>query len=249
LREAERASDQTHHEQSHEINDIKNRDSNPCAGFLRFKLSHAETLRPSRRRDCVGAGAVCGSKAALPPPPRQGHIIESMSVEEELQEHAEHAQGPFDKRVAATMAIIAAFLAIVSVAGHIMTTEELLSQQKASDQWSYYQAKSIRRYESEIARDMFAAMKNEKQSEQYTKNAEKYRKDDEEIQKEARGLENESHLRGRQALRLHFGEVFLEVSIVFASLAILSKRPLLWYLSIAGGATGIVIAASTLLVK
>ncbi len=172
-----------------------------------------------------------------------------MSVEEELQEHAEHAKDPFDKRVAATMAIIAAALAIVSVLGHITTTEELLNQQKASDQWSYYQAKSIRRYESEIARDMFAATKNEKLSEQYAKNSEKYRKDDEEIQKEARALENESHLRGRQALRLHFGEVFLEVSIVFASLAILSKRPLLWYLAIAGGFAGAVIATTTLLIK
>lgn len=175
--------------------------------------------------------------------------MECMSVEEEIKEHAEHAQAPFDKRVAATMAIIAAFLAIVSVLGHIATTEELLNQQKASDQWAYYQAKSIRRYESEVARDMFAAMKNDKQSGQYAKNSEKYRKDDEEIQKEARGLENESHMRGRQALRLHFGEVFLEVSIVFASLAILTKRPLLWYAAIAGGAAGVAIAASTLVVK
>ena len=133
-----------------------------------------------------------------------------MSTAEELQEHAEHAQGPFDKRVAASMAIIAAMLAVVSVLGHITTTEELLSQQKASDQWAYYQAKSIRRYESEIARDMFANMKNEKLSEQYTKNGEKYKKDDEEIQKEAKALEDESHLKGKQALRLHFGEVFLK---------------------------------------
>jgi hypothetical protein len=172
-----------------------------------------------------------------------------MSAEEELQEHSEHAKDPFDKRVAATMAIIAAFLAIVSVLGHIETTEELLGQQKASDQWSYYQAKSIRRYESEVAHDMFAAMKEDKQAEQYTKNAEKYRKDDEEIQKQARELEDESHLHGREALRLHFGEVFLEVSIVFASLAILTKRPLLWYASVAGGAVGVAIAASTFAIK
>jgi hypothetical protein len=170
-----------------------------------------------------------------------------MSVEEELKEHAEHAQNPFDKRVAATMAIIAAMLAIVSVMGHIMTTEELLDQQKASDQWAYYQAKSIRRYVSEVARDTFASLKNEKESEQYAKNAEKYRKDDEEIQKEARALENESHVKGQHALRLHFGEVFLEVSIVFASLSILTKRALLWYASIVGALIGVGLAASMLL--
>src|SRR3984885_216496 len=115
-----------------------------------------------------------------------------MSVEEELQEHTEHAREPFDKKVAATMAILAALLAVVSVLGHIMTTEELLLQQKASDQWSYYQAKSIRRYQSEVARDIFAGMKLNEQSTQYQKNSEKYKTDDEDIQKEAQGLERES---------------------------------------------------------
>ncbi len=167
-----------------------------------------------------------------------------MSVEEELQEELEKVKEPFEKHVAATMAILAAFLAVVSVLGHIMTTEELLLQQKASDQWSYYQAKSIRRYQSEVARDLFAGMKLNDQSAQYQKNGEKYRKDDEDIQKEAQGLEQESHLRGRQALGFHFGEVFLEFSIVLASLAILTKRKFLWYAAILSGTIGAVVAAT-----
>src|SRR5260370_35033891 len=81
-------------------------------------------------------------------------------------------------------------------------------------------------------------MKNEALKEQYIKNAEKYKKDDEEISKEAKELENESHFRGKQALRLHFGEVFLEVAIVFASLAILSRRPLGWCAAILLGMVG-----------
>jgi hypothetical protein len=56
-----------------------------------------------------------------------------MSVNEELSEHSHEARDPFDKRVAVTMAIIAALLAIVSVAGHRASNEELLAQQKASD--------------------------------------------------------------------------------------------------------------------
>jgi hypothetical protein len=167
-----------------------------------------------------------------------------MSVEEELQEQIEKVKEPFEKHVAATMAILAAFLAVTSVLGHIMTTEELLLQQKASDQWSYYQAKSIRRYDSEVARDMFAGMKMSAQSAQYQKNADKYKKDDEEIQKEAQGLEQESHLRGRQALGFHSGEVFLEFSIVLASLAILTKRRLLWFVAIIGGLFGGVLAVT-----
>src|SRR5271169_983410 len=112
-----------------------------------------------------------------------------MSVEEELHEHAEHAKEPFDKKVALTMAIVAALLAIVSVLGHILSTEELLAQQKASDQWAYYQAKDIRRYDSEIAQDMLKALdsgKAEKSIEHYAKNAEKYEKDRDGIQDQAK---------------------------------------------------------------
>ena len=90
-------------------------------------------------------------------------------------------------------------------------------------------------------------MKAEK-SEAYAKNIEKYRTEGEEIQKQARELEQESHLRGRQALRLHLGEIFLEVAIVFASLAILTKRPLLYWTAVLSGAVGAGIAATTLLI-
>jgi Domain of unknown function (DUF4337) len=165
-----------------------------------------------------------------------------MATAEELQESTEKAKEPFDKKVAATMAILAAFLAVVSVLGHILTTEELLSQQKASDQWSYYQAKSIRRYQSEVTRDLFAGMKLSDQSAQYQKNAEKYRKDDDDIQKEAQGLERESRQHGRRALGFHLGEVFLEFSIVLGSLAILTKKGYLWHASMLSGAVGVVVA-------
>ena len=164
-----------------------------------------------------------------------------MSVEDELKEHAEHARDPFDKRVAATMAIIAAALAVVSVMGHLFTTEELVNQQRASDQWSFFQGKKNREYQSEVARDMLSAMKNEKAGE-YNANLERYKKETEQIQEKAKEFETDSHLKGRQALRFHFGEIFLEVAIVFASLAILTKRKMLWGTAIISGALGAAIA-------
>ena len=164
-----------------------------------------------------------------------------MSVEDELKEHAEHARDPFDKRVAATMAIIAAALAVVSVMGHLFTTEELVNQQRASDQWSFFQGKKNREYQSEVARDMLSAMKNEKAGE-YNANLERYKKETEQIQEKAKEFETDSHLKGRQALRFHFGEIFLEVAIVFASLAILTKRKVLWGTAIISGALGAAIA-------
>jgi hypothetical protein len=169
-----------------------------------------------------------------------------MSVNEEVEEHAHHAREPFDKRVAATMAIIAAMLAIVSVSGHILTTEELLAQQKASDQWSYYQAKSIRRFASESTHDILVAS-NSAAAPKYSEAADRYKQEGEEIQKEARHLEEESHASGREALRVHIGEVFLEIAIVFSSLAILTKRSPLYWGGVISGLLGLCIAASALL--
>jgi hypothetical protein len=173
----------------------------------------------------------------------------TMSVEEELKEQAEHAKEPFDRNVALTMAVIAAVMAIVSVAGQILVTEELLNQQKASDQWSYYQAKDIRRYESDIARDMMAALSAGPAAiNKYAANMERYDKDRGDIQAEARKLEEESHVHGAQALRAHIGEVFLEIGIVLASLAILTKRRQMWFTSILSALVGAGIAATALLV-
>ncbi len=172
-----------------------------------------------------------------------------MSVEEELKEEVEHAKGPFDRNVALTMAVIAAVMAIVSVAGQILVTEELLNQQKASDQWAFYQAKDIRRYESDIARDMMAALSAGPAAiNKYAANMERYDKDRGDIQAEARKLEEESHVHGAEALRAHLGEVFLEIAIVLASLAILTKRRPMWYLSMLSAVVGAGIAATALLV-
>jgi hypothetical protein len=168
-----------------------------------------------------------------------------MSVTEELQEHSHEAKEPFDKRVAATMAIIAAALAVVSVAGHILTTDELLGQQRASDQWSFYQAKSIRRFSAEATYDLLSTVKSEEPvAGKYKEAAQKYKDDAEEIKKKAEELENDSHLRGKQALRAHFGEVFLEIAIVFASLAILTKRSLLYWTAVISALIGGVAAAT-----
>jgi hypothetical protein len=174
-----------------------------------------------------------------------------MSVDEELHEHAEHAKEPFDKKVAVTMAVIAAMLAIDGVTAHMLTTEELLLQAKASDTWAYYQAKSIRRYNSEIAADVMKGFHDlgAEPVEKYKGNVEKYKKESEELSDQAKEFEAESRKKGDQAHRLDYGEVFLELGIVFASMAILTKNPLIWYASIGSALVGLLIALSMLTVK
>jgi hypothetical protein len=154
-----------------------------------------------------------------------------MGPEHELEEAVEKAREPFDRTVGATMAIVAAALALVSVLGNVSITEELLLQQKASDQWAYYQSKSIRRYQSESAADVLRALPGPAAAgaaKKYDTNVDRYRQDAEEIQRKAREFEHESEVTGRHALRFHFAEVFLEIAIVFCSLALLTRRRWFW---------------------
>ncbi len=171
-----------------------------------------------------------------------------MGAEHELEEAIEKAREPFDRTVGATMAIVAAALALVSVLGHIFTTEELLAQQKASDQWAYYQSKSIRRYQSESAADVLRALSGPGAAgtaAKYDANVDKYRKDAEEIKDKATEFEHESDTKGKHALRFHFAEVFLEIAIVFCSLSLLTRRRWFWsagvVLTLIGGGTALTV--------
>jgi hypothetical protein len=174
-----------------------------------------------------------------------------VSINEELHEHAEGAHDSFSRKAAALMATIAACLALVAVYGHLMTTEELLSQAKASDQWAYYQAKALRRYQSDVAIDILHGMPGEaaqQSARKYDANARRYETEAEQIMEKAKEYEAESSLAGRRALRLHIGEVFLELAIVIASLAILTRRRLFWRAAIASGAVGALAGASVFLI-
>ena len=168
-----------------------------------------------------------------------------MSVHEEVEEHVHHAQDPFDKVVAGAMAIIAALLAVVSMMAQHYNTETVLSQQYASDQWSYYQGKDIRRYVAQSTRDSLSALKGDQAlMAHYADESAKYRKQGDAIQEKAREFENERNKTSRLALRFDFGEVLLEIGIVFSSLAILTRRRIFFVAGIVSATAGGIIAAA-----
>jgi hypothetical protein len=170
-----------------------------------------------------------------------------MAVNEELEEHVHHAHDPFDKTVAGTMAIIAALLAVVSVLGQHFQAEELLTQQKASDQWAFYQAKDIRRYATQVEQDTLAQRKAAPAPmSKYAQDEKRYDKQRSEIQEQAREFEKERDKSARRAVRFHVGEVFLEVAIVFSSLSILMKQKALFLGGAAAALIGVVISLTAL---
>jgi hypothetical protein len=181
-----------------------------------------------------------------------------MSAGEELKELKERAEKAKEEKglapVSLTMAVVAVLVATVSLLGHRAHTEEILLQNKTTDEWAYYQAKNLRRNNLEALNDMLSALegKNEK-AEQVSKHfegdIEKYREEQTEIQNEARKLEDELLYESRRANRFDLAEVFLEISLVVTSITLLTGRTHFWMLGIGLAAAGIVVAATVLLLR
>ena len=176
-----------------------------------------------------------------------------MSSEElqELHEHAEHAKhDPTIAPVSMTMAILAVLVAVVSLLGHRAHTEEVLLQNKASDQWAYYQAKNIRRHNDELFADLTAitpakdAAQLDKLREKYSQEADRYRDEQKEIETDARKLESEVAGERARADRYDLGEVFLEVALVITSITLLTKRRIFWSAGLVLGVVGLIIAGT-----
>src|ERR1700733_7487531 len=112
---------------------------------------------------------------------------------QELHEHAEHArEHPDQAPITITMAVLAVLVATVSLLGHRTHTEEIILQNKVTDQWSYYQAKNIRLHTDELFADL-AGVVTSKDAEGAAKLQEKVGAEAERYKDEKKELENKAH--------------------------------------------------------
>ncbi len=177
---------------------------------------------------------------------------------EETREHAEHAhahapepdKARWTLHLSLSTAIIAVFAAIASLqsgaaesAALLAKNESILAQAKASDQWAYFQAKSIKmslyevQLETATGDDTIAKFRAKR---------DKYDHERGEVEKEARALEKDSEEKGK-ASEEHFHRhhrfalavTIFQVSIALAAIAALARRRPLWLASMAVGAGGL----------
>jgi hypothetical protein len=177
---------------------------------------------------------------------------DNMSEElNELHEHAEHArEHPDLAPVTLTMAVLAVLVATVSLLGHRTHTEEIILQNKVTDQWSYYQAKNIRLHTDELFADLAGVVASKdaegaaKLQEKVGAEAERYKDEKKELETKAHELEHDFAVTHRKADRFDMGEVALEVALVITSITLLSGRRIFWHLGMFLGAVGVLVAAS-----
>jgi hypothetical protein len=173
----------------------------------------------------------------------------------ELHENAEHArEHPDLAPVTLTMAVLAVLVATVSLLGHRTHTEEIILQNKVTDQWAYYQAKNIRRHTDELFADLTTVMATKdseaaaKLHEKYRAEADRYKEEQKELDGKARETETETEHTRRKADRFDLSEVFMEIALVITSITLLSGRRIFWHLGLLMAAGGILLAASAWIV-
>jgi predicted ATPase len=179
-------------------------------------------------------------------------------MSEDIRELAERAEEATEHSglagVTVTMAILAVLVAAVSLLGHRAHTEEIILQNKATDQWAYYQAKEIRRRSYELFVDevsVFALQNGEQASqvkEKYQKEIERYKEEGKDIQAEAKKAENEVLVQQHRADYFDLGEVLLEAALVICSITLLTRKKIFWLAGIVMGLIGVGIGAAGLLI-
>jgi hypothetical protein len=153
------------------------------------------------------------------------------------------------RRAPLVMGGIAALLLVTAVLSQRASREVSLLQQKANDQWAYYESKRMQVLLLESFRDLAGAISKgapkadqpkSHLDEKYTEDIERYRAQLNAIQEEAHGFDaglSQIQLRAR---RLYIAEILLEISLMVSSLAMLTRQAWFWYAVLFFGFAGAV---------
>ena len=159
-------------------------------------------------------------------------------LHEQVKESAEHSGIAWISWVALSTAILAVLAAIASLLSGQHANEAMMDQIEASDQWSYYQAKSIKVSVLDAKISLTGAPNESDQSKR-----DRYEKEQEEIKSEAEG---------RQAAaksNFHRHEVYaravamFQIAIAVAAISALTKKRHFWIVGLLFGVAGCIFLA------
>jgi Domain of unknown function (DUF4337) len=172
-------------------------------------------------------------------------------------EHRAHAGDAMASRVAVATAILATIGAVFALQGGSTQNEALLDKNdaaikraEASDQWSFYQAKSGKQNLAELGAELATGDAQER----FRQEAARYAKEKAEIEPKARALEEaaaEANRRSDEASHAHHrwaqATTLVQIAIALAAITLLTRRRWLQYIAYAAGAGGIVLGAIAML--
>jgi hypothetical protein len=178
----------------------------------------------------------------------------------EINEHAEHAEhgakDPFVGKVSITIAALAASAALIGSLEQVETaaaitdsSRAVLAQNQASDQWAFYQAKSVKKHIYSLAAD-----EGFPNSDKYRKTAAREAQEGDKVSNDAKAFEEKRNQLNDQAEmhetrhhRLAIGATLVEIGIAIATVAIITRKNTWWLLSTLLGIGGAALAAGAYL--
>jgi hypothetical protein len=150
--------------------------------------------------------------------------------------------------IAITTLILAVCATLASFKAGGYSTKMVLAQSQASDQWAYYQAKSIKETAYQTQRDaldmarqtspLLEAVYQAKIAE-YDKEVTRYKKEKSEIMGDAKKLEATRDQYQKHGVRFGEALMLLQVGILLSSLASISKNHVYWYGGAGAGVAGL----------
>jgi hypothetical protein len=156
-------------------------------------------------------------------------------LHEQVQHSAEHSGEVWISWVALSTAILAVLAAIAGLLSGKHANEAMMSQIEASDQWSYYQAKSIKASVLD-AKISLATAPDEKDR---TKAA-RYEEEQSEIKKDAEQKESAAKINFHRHEVYARGVTMFQIAIAIAAISALTKKRKFWIVSLLFGAVGCV---------
>ncbi len=171
----------------------------------------------------------------------------------EIHHESEHAIDPMGQKVGVLAAVLAVFLAIVTIASHRTHTAAILHNSQANDAWAHYQSTRVKYHNLELGENLLAVLDAkggpaEKMLNDYTAQKKKYEAQGTQIQEEAQRDEELAHGDEQRGLRYDFGEGLLEIGLVLTSLYFISRKRMFPAMGLLAGAIGAVIALTGLMV-
>jgi Pyruvate/2-oxoacid:ferredoxin oxidoreductase gamma subunit len=160
------------------------------------------------------------------------------SVQEHLEHHAHESKDKFISGIALSTAILAAFAAVTSLLAGDHANEAMIGQIESSDQWAFYQAKSIKSSVLSAKIAMLEAAGRAANPKDEEKLAD-YGKEQAEIQKEAEKKHEEATTHLHKHKLLAGGVTLLQIAIAVGAISALTRRRAFWVVSLLFGAIGV----------
>ncbi|MEI6815455.1 MAG: DUF4337 domain-containing protein [Bacteroidota bacterium] len=167
---------------------------------------------------------------------------------------AEEKKEKWTTFLAISTILIAVCATLSTFKGGGFSTQSLLNQSKASDEWAHYQSKGIKGYLYELQKDKLqleldminkenlkpnVLEEYETKIAYYSKSIKKYEEDKKEISALAKSYEDQRDENKAHSKAFGIAVIFLQVSILLSSISALLKKKYIWFLSLAIAVVGI----------